>query len=59
MAIATQAISQIESNPNLAARILRALKASSVSAFEQFLNHPAASFVISALEDWERTNKNQ
>ncbi|MBD2567270.1 hypothetical protein [Anabaena lutea] len=57
-AIATETISQIDSNPTLAARILSALKGGSVSAFEQFLNHPAASFVISALEDWQKTKKN-
>jgi uncharacterized protein YpuA (DUF1002 family) len=54
-AIATETISQIDSNPILAARILSALKAGSVSAFGQFLNHPAASFVIDALEDWQKT----
>ncbi|MEH2447944.1 MAG: hypothetical protein V7K18_19870 [Nostoc sp.] len=58
-AIATEAISQMESNPTLFARILSALQAGGVSAFEQFLNHPAASFVIGALEDWEKTMKNQ
>ncbi|BAZ71236.1 hypothetical protein NIES4106_60330 (plasmid) [Fischerella sp. NIES-4106] len=55
MAIATETISQIDSNPTLAARILSALKAGGVSAFEQLLNHPAASFVIGALEDWQKT----
>ncbi|MCC5638250.1 hypothetical protein LC593_20910 [Nostoc sp. CHAB 5844] len=59
MAIATETISQIDSNPTLAARIFSALKAGGVSAFEQFLNHPAASFVIGALEDWEKTKENQ
>ncbi|MFM7405365.1 MAG: hypothetical protein ACKO3K_01515 [Cuspidothrix sp.] len=37
MAIATEAITQIQSNPTLAPRILSALKSGSVSAFEQFL----------------------
>jgi GH25 family lysozyme M1 (1,4-beta-N-acetylmuramidase) len=57
MQIATEAISQIDSNPPLAARILSALKAGGVSAFEQLLNHPAASFVIGALQDWQETKK--
>jgi hypothetical protein len=57
MQIATEAISQIDSNPTLAARILSALKVGGISAFEQFLNHPAASFVIGALEDWQETKK--
>ncbi|MDZ7960321.1 MAG: hypothetical protein RMY34_20970 [Aulosira sp. DedQUE10] len=55
MAIATETINQIDSDPTLAARILSALKAGGVSAFEQFLNHPAASFVIGALEDWQQS----
>lgn len=59
MAIATEAIKQIEANPTLMARILSALKAGGISAFEQFLNHPAASFVIGALEDFQETGKNQ
>ena len=46
---------QIDSNPTLTARILSALKVGSVKAFEQFLSHPAASFVIGALEDWQKT----
>ncbi len=37
-------------------RILSALRAGAVQALVQFLNHPAASFVINALEDW-RNNK--
>jgi len=56
--LATEAIARIENNPNLTARILSALKEGSVKAFEQFLNHPAASFVISALEDWQKTKEN-
>jgi len=55
MAIATEAILQIDSNPTLAARILSALKVGGISAFEQLLNHPAASFVIGALKDWQET----
>ncbi len=55
MAIATEAINRIESNPTLAARILSAFKMGSIKGFEQFLSHPAASFVIAALEDWQKT----
>ncbi len=54
MAVATAAIEQIDRNPNLTKRILSALKAGSVEAFAQALNHPAASFVIGALEDWQK-----
>ena len=55
MALAAEVMAQIDSNPNLTARILSALKVGSVKALEQFLNHPAASFVIGALEDWQKT----
>lgn len=57
MQIATEAISQIENDSDLMTRILSALKAGGVSAFEQFLNHPAASFVMGALEDWQKTKE--
>lgn len=57
MALATEAIAQIENNPTLTSRILSALKVGSVKAFEQFLSHPAASFVIGALEDWEKSKQ--
>ncbi|MDY6786216.1 MAG: hypothetical protein SW833_27330 [Cyanobacteriota bacterium] len=57
MQIAAEAFSQIESNPTLSSRILSALKAGGISAFEQLLNHPAASFVIGALNDWQETQK--
>ncbi|MDJ0733846.1 MAG: effector-associated domain EAD1-containing protein [Nostocaceae cyanobacterium] len=55
MALATEAIAQIDSNLTLKARIISALKTGGVEAFEQFLSHPAASFVIGALKDWQKT----
>ena len=57
MTLATEAISQIEKNRDLTARILSSLQVGSVKAFEQILNHPAASFVIGALEDWQQTKR--
>ncbi|MBD1808861.1 hypothetical protein H6F98_25895 [Microcoleus sp. FACHB-SPT15] len=55
MALATEAMSRIESNPGLAERIVSALQAGSIEAIAQLLNHPAASFVIGALDDWKKT----
>jgi uncharacterized protein YjbI with pentapeptide repeats len=55
MEIATGVIQYIDRNPDLAARLSSALKAGSVQAFTQFLNHPAASFVVGALDDWQKT----
>ncbi|MEL6581612.1 MAG: hypothetical protein AAFQ14_17865 [Cyanobacteria bacterium J06621_12] len=55
MVIATRTIELIESDPTLTELILRALKAGSISALEQLVNHPAASFVFGALDDWQQT----
>ena len=54
MNIATEAIEHIDNNPRLAQRTLSALKAGGISALEQLLNHPAASFFIGALDDWKQ-----
>ena len=55
MKIAGEVIEQIESNPALMKRVLGALNTGGVSAFEQVLNHPAASLVIGALEEWQNS----
>lgn len=57
MQVAAETIKQIENNPPLEGRVISALKAGGVQAFEQFLNHPAASFVIGALEDWQKNKR--
>ena len=59
MAIAMEAIKQIEANPTLMGRVLSAISAGGVSALEAVLNHPATSFVIGALQDWQETGKAQ
>ncbi len=55
--VTKEAFSQIDNNPTLAARIFSALEAGFISAFEQSLNHPAASFFIHALTDWQETKR--
>ena len=55
MTLATQAIEHIENNQILAARVLSACKAGGTQALASFLHHPAASFVLSALDDWINT----
>ncbi len=55
MKIATKVITQIDNNSTKAERILSAIKAGGVSAVEKLLNHPASSFVIAALKDWQKT----
>ncbi|MDJ0729398.1 MAG: pentapeptide repeat-containing protein [Crocosphaera sp.] len=51
MKIAGEAIETIENNPQLKQKILSAIKAGSLAAIDSMLNHPAASFVIAAMED--------
>ena len=57
MTVATEAIKHIDSNPKLHERVLSALKAGGVQALGQLLDHPAASFVIGAIEDWQQKEK--
>ena len=54
--VADVIVKSIENNPDLKTRIISALKVGGVKAFEQLLSHPAASFVIGALEDWQKKN---
>jgi hypothetical protein len=55
MQLATEAVTRIEGNANLTQRVTSAVQAGGTSALGQLLNHPAASFVIAALEDWQKT----
>jgi hypothetical protein len=50
-------VQRIDANASLSQRILSAGKAGSIAAIGQVLNHPLASFVIAAIEDWQ-TSKN-
>lgn len=59
MTIATKAIEYIDNSPQLTSRLLGASKAGGFSALEQLLNHPAASFLFAALEDWQVTKDNK
>jgi hypothetical protein len=43
---------QIAHDPALSKRLLSAVKAGGVAAIEQALNHPLASFVMAAVQDW-------
>ncbi|WP_017659477.1 pentapeptide repeat-containing protein [Baaleninema simplex] len=53
---AAQAVmKQIENDKSLADRILSALRAGGTKALEKTLNHPAATFVIEMITDWQKT----
>lgn len=53
--VATTAIQHIENNSKLRQRVISALKSGGIQALGQLLNHPAATFVIAALEDWQQS----
>jgi uncharacterized protein YjbI with pentapeptide repeats len=55
--LANEVVKLVDANPNLAGRILSATKAGGVAALEEFLSHPASSFVIAALGDWGKTKR--
>jgi phosphoenolpyruvate-protein kinase (PTS system EI component) len=54
-AIATETIRRIKNDPSMMSRIFKALKAGSIAALEQALNHPAASFTVAALEEFQNS----
>ncbi|MBW4666294.1 MAG: hypothetical protein KME60_02330 [Cyanomargarita calcarea GSE-NOS-MK-12-04C] len=55
-ALARTAIQYIDNNHTLRQRVLSALKTGGIQALGQMLNHPAATFAIAALEDWQKSN---
>jgi phosphoenolpyruvate-protein kinase (PTS system EI component) len=55
MKVASAAIQHIENNHTLRQRVLSALKTGAIQALGQMLNHPAATFVIAALYDWQKS----
>ena len=57
MTVAVEVVKRIESNPKLSSRVISALKAGGIEALAQSLNHPVASFVIAALEDWHKSKR--
>ena len=55
MKIATEVITHIDNHPTKAQRIFSAIKVGGVAGIEQLLSHPAVSFVIAALDDWQKS----
>ncbi len=55
MQTAQEAVKQIASNTSLADRVLSALRVGGSEALKQTLNHPAATFVLALLDDWQKT----
>ena len=57
MTVAAKAVEQIEKDPSLMQRVSSALKSGGVAGLMQFLNHPAASFLLAAFDDWQKSKK--
>lgn len=55
LAITNQFMQQVEKDASFSARLLSAFKSGGVAALDQFLSSPASSFVIAALDDWQKT----
>jgi uncharacterized protein YjbI with pentapeptide repeats len=58
MTVAIKAIHEVEKNFSLSERIISALRVGGIQALRQMLEHPAATFVLSAIDDWYKV-KNQ
>ena len=56
MQMATEVLKQIDTNPHWKQRLLSSVGAGGTAALESFLNHPAASFIIAALQKWQETS---
>ena len=52
MAVATKAVECIEQDISLKRKIVNSMRVGGIAAISQFLNHPAASFMIAAFEEW-------
>lgn len=55
MQMATEVVKQIEANPDKKQRIISSLGAGSIAALDSLLNHPAATFIIAAIQKWKET----
>jgi hypothetical protein len=52
--VTEKALNHIENNDKLRPRVLKALQEGTLSALEKLLDHPAASFVTSAIKEWRK-----
>lgn len=50
--VVAEAIERINNNPSLKARVVRALKAGSIEAFKELIDHPLVNIFLAGLEGW-------
>lgn len=53
MIIAAEVVDEIDSDPTFKQRVISAIKAGGIVAFESMLTHPAAAITVAALEGWQ------
>lgn len=53
MVIAAEVVDEIENTPTLKERVVSAVKAGGIVAFENILTHPAAAITVAALSGWQ------
>jgi hypothetical protein len=58
MQVAQEVMKEIEHNMPLGDRLLSALRAGGTEALKQTLNHPAATFVLALIDDWQKNKNN-
>ncbi len=54
--VAEKAIEQIEGNPTLKQRVVRALKAGTIETFVQIIDQPVVNIMRATLEGWRDNN---
>jgi hypothetical protein len=54
MKLAAEVIERVESNFTLKQRAIAAFKKGGTKAFEKAINHPVASFLVGAIEGWQK-----
>ncbi|MDJ0662421.1 MAG: hypothetical protein QNJ42_23480 [Crocosphaera sp.] len=53
MMVAAEAVKTIETNPSLKQKVIAALKAGGLEAFEKAINHPVSAFIVGAIKSWQ------
>ena len=52
MAVATKAIQQIESNPDLKQKVINAAKEGGLAGFEKAIDNPIGALITGAIKGW-------
>ena len=53
MAVVSEAIDHIESNPTLKSKVINALKSGGTEAFKEAVNYPLVNILVATIEGWQ------